>query len=387
MKEPSYSIEPLFQPLSLGSMRLRSRIVMSAMTRCFSPGGIPGQNVADYYRRRAEAGVGLVVTEGTGIDHPSALGHGSMGEENVPVLHGDAALAGWKNVIAAVHAAGGLIVPQLWHMGVIRVDGTGPFPNAPSSRPSGLWGPPGKSAAMAPEYMAKQSPPTRPMTESEIADVIAGYARSATNAEAVGFDGIAIHGAHGYLIDTFFWNATNLRSDAWGGDLVSRTRFGTEVVKAIRRAVGSKLPILFRWSQWKQQDYDARLVKTPQELEQFVRPLVDAGVDLFDTSTRIFSTPAFEGSEMSLAGWTRKLSGKPSMAVGGVGLSKDLQSSFAGGTLAVNNLDQVMERFKRSEFDLLAVGRSLLIDPQWALKARSNQPFEPFGLQHYRELR
>src|ERR1700722_19771613 len=163
MKEPSYSIEPLFQPWSLGSMRLRSRIVMSAMTRCFSPGGIPGQNVADYYRRRAEAGVGLVVTEGTGIDHPSALGHGSMGEENVPVLHGDAALAGWKNVIAAVHAAGGLIVPQLWHMGVIRVAGTGPFPNAPSSRPSGLWGPPGKSAAMAPEYMARQSPPPRPM--------------------------------------------------------------------------------------------------------------------------------------------------------------------------------------------------------------------------------
>jgi 2,4-dienoyl-CoA reductase-like NADH-dependent reductase (Old Yellow Enzyme family) len=240
---------------------------------------------------------------------------------------------------------------------------------------------------MAPEYMAKQTPPRRPMTESEIGDVIAAYGRSAANAKAVGFDGIAIHGAHGYLIDMFFWNDTNLRSDAWGGDIVGRARFGAEVVKTIRRAIGPDLPILFRWSQWKQQDYDAKLARTPQELELFLRPLVDAGVDLFDTSTRILWTPAFEGSDMSLAGWTRKLSGKPTMAVGGVGLSKDLQSSFAGGTVAVNNLGQVMERFQRSEFDLLAVGRSLLIDPQWALKARSNQSFEPFGLQHYRELR
>lgn len=328
--EKTYSIEGLFQPLTLRSRTLRSRIVMSPMTRCFSPGGVPGQNVADYYRRRAEAGVGLVVTEGTGIDHPAALGDGGTPQPNVPHMYGTQALAGWKTVVDSVHAAGGLIVPQLWHMGVMRLDGTGPVPDAPSCRPSGIWGPADKPAPMPPDYVARQMPRTRPMTESDIAEVIAAFGRSAANARAVGFDGIAIHGAHGYLIDTFFWQETNHRIDAWGGDITARTRFGAEVVKAIRKSVGPELPILFRWSQWKQQDYEARLARTPQELELFLKPLVEAGVDVFDTSTRIFSTPAFEDSDLTLAGWTRKLSGKPTMAVGGVGLSKDLPSSFAG---------------------------------------------------------
>jgi 2,4-dienoyl-CoA reductase-like NADH-dependent reductase (Old Yellow Enzyme family) len=383
--QTAYSIEPLFQPFCLRSKTLRNRIVMSPMTRCFSPGGVPGQDVAGYYRRRAEADVGLIITEGTGIDHPSALGHGSMAEQNVPVLYGEAALAGWKRVVDEVHAAGGLIVPQLWHMGVIRVDHTGPFP-APSSRPSGIWGPEGKPAPMPPEYLSKVTPVTRPMSESEIADVIASYARGAANAKAIGFDGIAIHGAHGYLMDTFFWHETNKRTDRWGGDLAGRTRFGVEVVKAIRAAIGPDLPIILRWSQWKQQDYDAQLVRDPRELETLLRPLGEAGVDLFDCSTRSFSKPAFAGSDLTLAGWARKVSGKPTMAVGGVGLSKDLQSSFMGGTVAVNNLDCVMRCFERQEFDLIAVGRSLLVDPKWGQKARANTPFEPFGMQHYASL-
>ncbi|WP_437677861.1 NADH:flavin oxidoreductase [Sorangium sp. So ce131] len=382
----TYSIEPLFQPMQLLSITLRSRIVMSPMTRCFSPGGVPGQNVADYYRRRAEAGVGLIVTEGTGIDHPSALGSGAAGEDDIPVLYGDAALAGWKKVVDDVHAAGGLIFPQLWHMGVLRTPGTGPFPNAPSSRPSGIWGPRDGLHSMPPAYVERMLSPTEPMTESEIADVIAAYARSAAAAKAVGFDGIAVHGAHGYLIDTFLWEATNQRTDTWGGDLVRRTRFGAAVVKAVREAVGPAVPIMFRYSQWKLHDYNARIARTPQELERVLRPLVDAGVDVFDASTRVFSAPAFEGSDMTLAGWTKKVSGKPCMAVGGVGMSRDLMSSIAVGSMPVNNLDQALARFERGEFDLLAVGRSLLADPEWALKARRGEPFTAFSPEHFRQL-
>jgi 2,4-dienoyl-CoA reductase-like NADH-dependent reductase (Old Yellow Enzyme family) len=384
MKE-SYSIEPLFTPFALGSRTLRSRIVMSPMTRCHSPGGVPGQDVARYYRRRAEADVGLIITEGVGIDHPAALGHGVMPDDNVPVMYGDAALAGWKAVVDSVHQAGGLIIPQLWHTGVIRREGTGPFPDAPSARPSGIWGP-ADNAMVPPDYLAMQLPPTRPMTQSEIADVIAAYGRSAANARAAGFDGVAIHGAHGYLIDSFFWAETNLREDAWGGDITERTRFGAEVIRAVRAAIGPDLPILLRWSQWKQQDYGALLARNPLELESLLQPLAEAGVDLFDTSTRIFSAPAFDGSDLTLAGWARKLTGKPTMAVGGVGLSKDLQSSFAGGTVAVNNLDRVMEYFEREEFDLVAVGRSLLVDPKWAQKARRNEPFEPFDTRSFETL-
>ncbi|WP_437967247.1 NADH:flavin oxidoreductase [Sorangium sp. So ce260] len=380
------TIEPLFQPLQLLDVTLRSRIVMAPMTRCFSPGGVPGQNVADYYRRRAEAGVGLIVTEGTGIDHPSAIGSGAHGESNIPVLHGEAALAGWRKVVDDVHAAGGLIFPQLWHMGVLRTPGTGPFPEAPSSRPSGIWGPQGGSRSMNPEYVERMLAPTEPMTESEIADVIAGYARSAASARSVGFDGIAIHAAHGYLIDTFFWSQTNERTDRWGGDPAGRARFGAEVVKAIRGAVGPGVPIMLRYSQWKQQDYDARIARAPQELEGLLRPLVDAGVDVFDASTRIFSQPAFEGSDLTLAGWTKQITGKPSMAVGGVGLSRDLLTSLAAGAVPENNLAQVLTRFERGEFDLLAVGRSLLVDPEWALKARRGEPFKPFSLEQLRQL-
>jgi 2,4-dienoyl-CoA reductase-like NADH-dependent reductase (Old Yellow Enzyme family) len=384
MNMPS-AIETLLDPFMLRGLRLRNRFVMSPMTRNFSPGGTPGTAVAEYYRRRAAADVGLIVTEGIGIDHSSAIGAGSMNERDIPVLHGDAAIDGWRAVVDGVHAAGGAIVPQLWHMGVIRRPGTGANPRSRSMRPSGTWGPTDR-AMVPPDYVAAVAEPDEPMTEEEIADVIDGYVRSAVNAKAAGFDGIAIHGAHGYLIDSFFWHETNRRDDRWGGDIARRAAFGTEVVRAIRAAIGPDLPIIFRFSQWKLQDYEGRNAQTPDELGALLGPLADAGVDLFDASTRIFSKPAFAGSDMGLAGWARKLTGKPSMAVGGVGLSKDLQSSFVEETVMIDNLDAVAERFARGEFDLVGVGRGLLMDPEWVIKARDRKPFQPFRLQAYGSL-
>src|SRR5215207_2547359 len=128
-------VAPLFQPVSVRSLHLPNRVVMAPMTREFSPQGIPGNDVVAYYRRRAEAETGLVITEGVGIDHPAALGEAGLGEADIPHLYGDEALAGWRRVVAAVHAAGGRILPQLWHQGVMREQGTGPHPEAPSLRP------------------------------------------------------------------------------------------------------------------------------------------------------------------------------------------------------------------------------------------------------------
>jgi 2,4-dienoyl-CoA reductase-like NADH-dependent reductase (Old Yellow Enzyme family) len=113
----STDITPLLAPVTLGTLNLRNRFAMSPMTRNRSPGGVPGANVAAYYQRRAMANVGLIITEGVGVDHPSAIGHATIGEENIPVLHGEAAMAGWRRVVESVHATGGKIVPQLWHMG------------------------------------------------------------------------------------------------------------------------------------------------------------------------------------------------------------------------------------------------------------------------------
>ena len=371
--------QPLFEPLTIRGVTLNNRIVMSPMTRSFSPGGVPGENVAAYYRRRAEGETGLLITEGVGIDHPSALGEGGLDEPDIPELHGDAALAGWKRVVDAVHAEGGKIFPQLWHMGVMKEAGTGRHPEAPPVRPSGIWGPAGRMTSVNQDYIARVLPPTRPMTESEIADAIAAYARSAANARSLGFDGIAIHAAHGYLIDTFLWAETNVRTDAWGGDLHRRTRFAVEVVRAIRTAIGEEMPILFRFSQWKLQDFKAKLARTPQELEQILGPISDAGVDVFDASVRYFARSEFEGSLLNLAGWARKLTGKLAMTVGGVGLSKGMfDSQKEGRAEASDNIPLLMERFNRGEFDLVGVGRSLLQDPQWTRKLRLGEPFTPF---------
>jgi len=353
----------LFRPFAIGRTVLPNRIVMAPMTRNFSPGNVPDEHVAAYYRRRAENGVGLIVTEGTVIDHPA-----STDSVRVPRFYGADALAGWSRVVSAVHEAGGHIFPQIWHVGMRRAPGTGPFPNALSIGPSGIN-----------VTGAGGEPITPPMTEAEIASVIDAYGRAAGDAHALGFDGVEIHGAHGYLIDQFFWSFTNRRTDAWGGDLIARTRFGAEVIRACRRRVPPDFPIVFRFSQWKGNHYDAKLAATPDELAAFLAPLADAGADIFHCSTRRFWEPEFDGSTLTLAGWVKKLTGKPTIAVGSVGLTGDFISWFGGAATGMrgvedpDNLDNVIRRLDAGEFDLVAVGRALLADSAWALKVRDGR--------------
>jgi 2,4-dienoyl-CoA reductase-like NADH-dependent reductase (Old Yellow Enzyme family) len=380
-------VAPLFEPIAIRSLALRNRVVMAPMTREFSPDGVPGDDVVAYYRRRAEAETGLVITEGVGIDHPAALGEAGLGEADIPHLHGDEALAGWRKVVDAVHAAGGKIIPQLWHQGVMREQGTGPHPEARSMRPSGLWGPTGRQSSINQDYIGRVAAPTAPMTDADIADVIAAYGRSARRAIDAGFDGIAIHGAHGYLIDAFFWAETNTRTDRWGGGIADRARFGAEVVRAIRGEIGPQYPIFFRFSQWKQQDFRARLATTPLELEQLLTPLADAGVDVFDGSIRYFNRAEFEGSPLNLSGWAKKVTGKLAMAVGGIGLDRGMYDSNRDGkAAAVDNTALLMERFNRGEFDLVAAGRALLNDPEWTRKLRLGLPQVPFDQQRLKTL-
>ena len=368
--ESSTAAAALFEPLPVKQVTLRNRIVMSPMTRRFSPGGIPTEEVANYYLRRVHGGVGLIVTEGVGIDHPAALD-----DSGIPVMYGPDALAGWKRTVDVVHDAGGVIFPQLWHMGPMRKCGQGPYPNARSMRPSGLWGPVGDNVVwnLDAEQVRKAGEPILPMNHREIDEVIKGYVRSAASAKRVGFDGIAIHGAHGYMPDAFLWSGTNRRSDRYGGDIAQRTVFVQEMIRAIRDAIGADMPIMLRFSQWKQQDYAARLAHTPQELEQLLLPISEAGVDIFDASTRWFWKPEFPGSDLNLAGWAQKLTGKPAMTVGSVGLSNDLYEALQKGSAETVDLGALMERFNRGDFALVGVGRALLSDPAFANKIRCGQ--------------
>lgn len=367
-------VSPLFEPLRVRSLALPNRIVMSPMTRNFSTGGVPGPDVATYYRRRAEADVALIITEGTGVDHPSAIGEGGLGkrQSDIPLMYGEAALAGWQRVATEVHAARGLIIPQLWHMGVYRLQGTGPHPEAPSIRPSGVWGPLDGHTSTPPDFIAKVSEPTMPPSDETIQDVVDAFVRSGAAAMSIGFDGIAIHGAHGYLIDTFFWHETNWRNGRWGGSIRQRAEFAIQIVRGLRAVMGEHKPIFFRYSQFKAQDYAARIAQTPDDLAQFLQPLAEAGVDVFDASARHFDRPAFAGSNLSLAGWTKRLTGRTTMAVGGVGLTRE------GEIVTDYNLDRVVARLEAGEFDLIGVGRSLLNDPRWVHRARNGEPFLPF---------
>ncbi len=342
----------LFTPFRLRGLELPNRIVMAPMTRQFSPGRIPGEDVAAYYRRRAEGGTGLIVTEGVTLGDPA-----SAPGDTVPTLVGEAAVAGWRRVVDEVHAAGGKILPQLWHVGALRKADESGHPEVETVSPSGLLLP-GKTRGRA-------------MTENDIADAIGDYAHAAVNAVAAGFDGIEIHGAHGYLIDQFFWPGTNVREDRWGGDVAGRTRFACEVVRAIRAAVGADYPLVLRWSQWKQQDFTARLAETPEALEAFLAPLVHAGVDCFHCSTRRYWEPEFEGSELNLAGWTKKLTGLPTITVGSIGLDTDFISTYGSDeTAGTRGIDDLVRRLEADEFDLVAVGRALIANPDWANRIR-----------------
>ncbi|MEU6599168.1 NADH:flavin oxidoreductase [Streptomyces flaveolus] len=345
----------LSRPITLNGLTVPNRIVMAPMTRMFSPGGVPGEDVRSYYARRAAAGVGLIVTEGTYVGHPSA-----GQSDRVPRFHGEEQLAGWAKVAEDVHAAGGRIVPQLWHIGMVRKQGDAPFPNAPAVGPSGL-------------ETAGAEPTGKAMTQADVDDVVAAFAEAAAAAERIGFDGVELHGAHGYLLDQFLWAGTNRRTDAYGGDLAARTRFSAEIVAAVRAAVSPDFPILFRYSQWKQQDYTARLAETPEELEALLTPLAAAGVDVFHASTRRYWLPEFNGSDLNLAGWTKKLTGKPVITVGSVGLDGDFINAFQGEGSPVKAIDNLLDRLEADEFDLVAVGRALLQDPEWAAKVLSDR--------------
>lgn len=371
----------LFTPLTIRNLTLPNRIVMSPMTRYFSPSGVPGEDVAAYYRRRAEGGAGLIVTEGVGVDHPSAVD-----DPAIPHMHGKAALAGWRGVAAEVHAAGGRIFPQLWHQGPLRDPSRSSQPDLIGARPSGHWGKPGFTAYGS-DYVEAMQVPTAPMTTAEIAEVVEAFASAARNAMEVGFDGIALHAGHGYLIDSFLWADTNLRTDRYGGDAARRAAFGAEIVAAVRAEIGDA-PIMFRFSQHKQQDYDARIGHTPEELGALLKPLAQSGVDLFDASGRHFDRPAFDGSPLSLAGWARRLTGKPSVAIGGIGLGNGLDDTLKGRseTTPHDNLGAVRDGITRGEFDLAGVGRAILNDPQWPQRVKSGLPALAFDRANLRRL-
>lgn len=356
MPEPS-GVETLFTPFDVKSLRLKNRFVMAPMSRYFATGGVPNQEMAAYYARRAAGGVGLIVTEGTYVGDPAAGPNA-----RVPHFYGAESLSGWQRVVEAVHAEGVPIIPQLWHTGAYRGNAPEFNPAHESVSPSGIG--------------LTGEPVGRALSASSVERIFDYFAESAVHAQRLGFDGLEIHGAHGYLPDQFMWSNTNRRDDIWA----ESSAFSARLVARVRSAVGSEFPIFYRFSQWKLENYDARLVSTPDELRALLSPLVEAGVDVFHASTRRYWLPEFpeevigEGRDRNLSGWVREVTGVPTVTVGSVGLDHSFyEDGNDNQRAAPASLAPLIERFDRGEFDLVAVGRALLSDPEWVNKIRDGR--------------
>ncbi|RAR98757.1 alkene reductase [Ensifer adhaerens] len=221
------SLSPLFRPLRAGSLELEHRIVMAPLTRmrASQPGNIPTEANAEYYRQRATNG-GLIITEATQVIRSG------QGYPATPGIHNSEQIDGWRKVTAAVHAEGGKIVLQLWHVGRISHSSFQPG-RAPPVGPSAV---PAPALAFTANWERVPYETPRALDLQEIAQIVGSYANGARNAIEAGFDGV--HGANGYLIEQFLQSRSNRRSDLYGGSIENRTRFLLEVAAAVSDAVG-----------------------------------------------------------------------------------------------------------------------------------------------------
>ena len=210
----------IFDPIRVGDIELANRIIMAPLTRARAPGegSIPNALMAQYYVQRASAG--MILTEATAVT-PQGVGYA-----DTPGIWSDEQVAGWRGVTDAVHAAGGRIVMQLWHVG--RISDSSFLHGAAPVAPSAIAAK-GHVSLLRPE---RPYPVPRALETSEIADVVAAYRKGAENAKAAGFDGVEIHGANGYLVDQFLQDGSNHRTDNYGGSIENRARLMLEITDA-----------------------------------------------------------------------------------------------------------------------------------------------------------
>ncbi len=223
----------LFEPCQAGGLKLATRIVMAPLTRNRAPGGLANARMAAYYRQRANpaTGAGLIVTEATAISHQG------QGYADVPGIWSAEQVAAWKQVTEAVHAEGGQIVMQLWHVGRVSHTTLQPGGAAPVA-PSAITAKTKTVLLVDGQAQFVETSAPRALEAAELPGIVQDYRRAAANAVAAGFDGVEVHAANGYLIDQFLRSGSNQRSDAYGGSVENRARFLEEVMQAVVAEIG-----------------------------------------------------------------------------------------------------------------------------------------------------
>lgn len=344
-------IAPLFQPLNLGGLTLRNRLAVAPMTRVSATAdGLATPAIAAYYAAFAQGGFGLIITEGLYTDTAHAQGY-----LHQPGMATAAQRESWRAVIHGVHAQGGRIVAQLMHAGALS------------------QGNPWRSGTLAPSavqpagaqmgFYRGQGPYALPraMSQADIDEAVRGFADAAVAAREAGFDGVEIHGANGYLLDQFLTAHTNLRDDAYGGMLPARLRLATEVVHAVRAAVGAAFPVGLRLSQGKVNDFTHKWPEGEAGAALLFQAVGKLPLDYLHTTEFEAWQPAF-GNGASLAALAKLHAGAlPVLANGSLH-----DPAAAAGMLA------------RKEADAVTLGRGALTHPDWPARVRAGLPIEDF---------
>ena len=333
----------LFEPISIGRMRLRNRICMPPMyTKYASESGEVTDRLIRYLVERAKGGVALIVLENTCIDWAFGRADG-----NPVTIHHDRFRPRLHDLVEAIHRHGAKIVTQLHHAGRQNL----------RSNVEGNQAPPAPSAVVS--VLGGDMP--RAMTEEDIEATIRNFADGARRTKECGFDGVELHGAHGYLLAEFISPATNLRTDRWGGSFENRCRFAVEVVRRVRAEVGEDYPILFRFSADEQKPEALQL----EEGVRYARVLQNEGVDCMDVSGGYYDSMTSQFS----------MHGVPAGAF--VPLAEAVKSAVDVPVIAVNSLgwDPALanEVIKQGKADLVHMGRALLADPEIPHKLMENR--------------
>ena len=359
----SDNLDVLFTPLKLRNVTLRNRFVLPGMQRGFMNDGAPTQKMIDYMRRCAAGGAGLIISESTSPDHPSAYWQPMMGRLETGTL------GAWRKVIDAVKSEGAAFLQQIWHPGSMRKVAPGhPLADYPAFSPSGL--------------IQGDRPHGRAMTREDLAELKAAYVRAAVHAQELGADGVEVHSAHGYLLDQFLWSETNRREDEYGGRaLAERARYSAEIVADIREATGDRFVISYRFSQFKEVDYGATVAASPADLRGMLQLLRGVGVDMFNVSSRRFYKPEWPDSEhpdYSIAEWAKSMTDAPVMTCGSVGLNVEMFANLfddqePSEMSAEQDLRLLADKVRRGTLDLVGVGRTHIANNDFVNKVRARR--------------
>ncbi|KAB2334913.1 NADH:flavin oxidoreductase [Cytobacillus depressus] len=341
----------LFETVTLGNTTLDNRVGVAPMTRISATSeGLVTDQMVSYYTSFAQGGFGLIIAEGTYIDDKYSQTY----FDQPGIAYNEQAQA-WKKIVESVHQAGAKIFMQIQHSGSLS---QGNRFTKEKIAPSSIQ-PKGEQLAF---YFGEGPYPTpREATKEEITEVVNGFVNAAKRAQSVGFDGIEIHGANGYLLDEFLTEYTNQRTDEYGGSTENRVRLLVEVSKAIREAVGKDFTIGIRISQAKVNDYTHKWAGKEKDAEIIFGQLGQAGLDFIHVTEHEAWKPAFDTSEASLASLAKKYGSIPVIANG-----------------HLEDPEKAKKIIENGEADVVTLGKGALANHDWVNKVKNGEPLAEF---------